>query len=226
MLRSLEYRIGSENAGDHTAQEACIKFLAELSLILESSADLLSMHSATSCIDRIIEKYGKRDTEAVAVVMKVISSDKCLGAEDSRLRVMALLCLSTSIEVLGEAIIPIIPQALPKAMSHLEVNLGKEKVDERMHNAVYSFLGSLLLYIPWMITGQYLDRVLKTSHESANAALSSSCKESRKDVLNLISKQVDPQECFAALLRTWDSAMVEGPEASSYLRSTKIGRAY
>ncbi|MCJ1435688.1 snoRNA-binding rRNA-processing protein utp10 [Xylographa pallens] len=215
VLRSLEHRIGDENAGNHAAQEACINFLAELSLILEGSSDLLLLHSATSCIDRIIERYGKKDVETVGAVMKVVASDKCLGANDSRLCIMALLCLSTSVEVLGEAIIPIIPHALPRAMDHLEAILGGEDVDERMHNAVYSFLGSLLLYIPWIITGQYLDRALKTSHESANAGLSAGCNVARKEVLTLIAKQVDPQECFAALLRTWDSAMVEGPDAVS-----------
>ena len=218
MLRSLEHRIGDENAGNHAALEACINFLAELSLILEGSSDLLLLHSAISCIDRIIERYGKKDVETVGAVMKVVASDKCLGANDSRLRIMALLCLSTSVEVLGEAIIPIIPHALPKAMDHLEAILGGEDVDERMHNAVYSFLGSLLLYIPWIITGQYLDRVLKTSHESANAGLPAGCNMARKEVLALIAKQVDPHECFAALLRTWDSAMVEGPDVSSSMK--------
>ncbi|MCJ1402119.1 snoRNA-binding rRNA-processing protein utp10 [Xylographa trunciseda] len=215
VLRSLEHRIGNENAGNYAAQEACIKFLPELSLLLESSSDMLLLHSATSCIDRVIERYGKKDIEAVAGIMRVVASDKCLGADDSRLRIMALLCLSTSIEILGEAIIPIIPQALPKAMDHLEAILGRENVDERLHNAVYSFLGSLLLYVPWIITGQYLDRALKTSHVSANAGLPAICNEARKEVLILIAKQIDPQECFSALLRTWDSAMVEGPEAVS-----------
>ncbi|MCJ1284859.1 snoRNA-binding rRNA-processing protein utp10 [Xylographa opegraphella] len=215
VLRSLEHRIGTESAGNHAAQEACINFLAELSFILESSSDLLLLHSATSCIDRIIERYGKKDVEAVWAVMKVVASNMCLGADDSRLRIMALLCLSTSVEVLGEAIILIIPHALPKAMDHLEAILGGEDVDSSMHNAAYSFLGSLLLYIPWIMTGPYLDRALKTSHESANAGLPADCNVARKEVLNLIAKQAGPQECFGALLRTWDSAMVEGPDAVS-----------
>ena len=218
MLRSLEHRIGAESAGNHAAQEACIKFLAELSLILEDSSDLLLLHSATSCIDRIIERYGKKDVGVVEAVMRVVASNQCLGSDDLRLRIMALLCLSTSVEVLGEAIIPIIPHALPKAMDHLEAILGGEDVDERMHNAVYSFLGSLLLYIPWTIIGQYLDRVFKTSHESANAGLPAGCNVARKEVLSLIAKQVGPQECFAALLRTWDSAMVEGPDVSRSIK--------
>ena len=217
-MKSLESRIGGESTGNHTAQEACIKFLVELSLILESSSDLLLQHSATSCVDRIIEKYGKKDVEAVGAVMRVVASKKCLGADDSRLRIIALLCLSTSVEVLGEAIIPIIPYALPKAMDHLDATLGGEDVDERTHNAAYSFLGSLLLYVPWIVTGQYLDRVLKTSHESANAGLPTDCNTARKEVLKLIVKQVDPQECFVALLRTWDSAMVEGPNVSSSMK--------
>lgn len=187
--------------------------------VIENSSDFLLKHTAVSCIDRIVETYGKKDLARVASAMKVISTNKCLAADDPKLRVIALLCLATSVEILGDAIVPIIPHTLPIAMDHITATLQNKQADERLHNAVYSFVGALLLYIPWMITGQYLDRILKASHESANAGLSSGCNASRKEVMKLIAKHVDPHECFSALLRTWDSAMREGPVVSlSYLR--------
>ena len=214
VLRSLEQRISTEPVRSLTSQQACRKFLSILTDVLEKSSDTPLKIAAISCIDRIIEKYGKRDVDHLAGVVKIIASERCLGADDSRLRVMALLCLTTSAEVLGEAVIPVVPSAVPKATEYLKETLQKEDVDEALHNAVYSFVGSLVLYVPWIVTGQYLDNILKVSHESANSDLSAGCNESRKDVLDLIAKQADPQECFSALLRTWNSAMVEGPEVS------------
>ena len=212
VLRSLEHRISVDPTGSLAAQQACTRFLTVLTDVLERSSDAFLKLAATSCVDRIIEKYGKRDVDHLASVVTKIAGEKSLGADDSRLRVMALLCLTTSAEVLGEAFIPIVPSALPKSTDYLEETLQQDDTDEALHNAVYSFLGALVLYVPWIVTGQYLDNILKVSHDSANSDLSAKCNESRKDVLDLIAKQVDPQECFSALLRTWDSAMVEGPE--------------
>lgn len=165
-----------------------------------------------SCVDRIIEKYGKKDVDRLTGVVEIIASDRCLGADVPRLRVMALLCLATSVEVMGEAVIGLIPKALPKATDHLKSSLDAERVDEALHNTVYSFLGALFLYIPWIVTGQYLDRILTISYESANSDLQEKCNESRTDVLDLVAKRTEPLECFTALLRTWNSAMVEGPK--------------
>ena len=168
-----------------------------------------------SCADRIIDKYGKKHVDKLADVVRVIASDKCLGAEVPRLRVIALLCLATSVEVMGDAIISIIPKALSKATDHLRSSLQGNRTDETLHNTVYSFLGALFLYIPWIVTGQYLDRILTISYESAKLDLPARCNESRIDVLDLIAKKTEPNGCFAALLRTWDSAVVEGPEVPS-----------
>ena len=212
VLRSLEQRISIDSTGSLIAQQACTRFLSMLTGVLERSFDTLLKIAATSCIDRIIEKYGKRNVDHLASVLKIIASERSLGADDSRLRVMALICLTTSAEVLGEAVIPIVPSAVPKATDYLKETLRKGDPDEALHNAVYSFVGSLVLYVPWIVTGQYLDNILKVSHESAHLDLSAKCNESRKDVLDLIAKQVDPQECFSALLRTWDSAAAEGLE--------------
>lgn len=211
-MKSLEHRISVDKTGKITAQQACINFLSELTFILEKSPDPLLRLAAMSCVDRIIEKYGKKNVQRLTDVVKIIAGDSCLGADVPRLRMMALLCLATSVEVMGEAIISVIPKALPKATDHLKSSLQEEHVDEALHNAVYSFLGALFLYIPWIITGQYLDRILTTSFESANSELPIECNESRADVLNLVATRTEPQECFAALLRTRGSATVEGPE--------------
>ena len=126
-----------------------------------------------------------------------------------------MLCLATAVEVLGEATIPVIPKALPKSIEHLKLSIQEDQEDERLHDAVYSFIGALLSYIPWLVTGQYLDLFLKASHESANSGLPDKCEQNRKEVLKLVAKQVSAQECFAALNRTWNSAMVEGPQVGS-----------
>ena len=223
-MSSLEQRVDSSKSGDLATQNACLGFLARLTTLLRDSPDILLKHTATTCVDRITERYGKKDTNAVAAVIKVISGADCLTASDSKLCVIALLCLATSVEVLREGIIPMIPQALPKAIDHLESSIHDDLKEESLHNAVYSFLEALFTYVPWIITEQYLDRFLSISYASANARLGSRCHQYRLDVLKLLAKKVEPKECFAALKRTWSSAMTEGPQVysnyPSYLMSS------
>lgn len=216
VLRSLEQRVNLDKGGDKVSQEACLSFLPQLTSVVENSTDPVLKHTAVACIDRIAEKYGKKYVDAVASAARIVSGDSCLGATDSTLRIMALLCLASVIEVVGEAIIPVIPQALPKSIEHLQLSMKEDQEDARLHNAVYSIMGSLLLYIPWIVTGTYLDQLLRTSYESANADLGEECDQSRMDALRLIAKQTDAKECFAALERTWTNAMTEGPQVSDY----------
>ncbi|KAA6406586.1 MAG: hypothetical protein FRX48_09641 [Lasallia pustulata] len=213
VLKSLEQRVNLDKGGDKASQEACLSLLPRLTSMLETSTNTVLKHTTIACIDRIAERYGKKDVDAVASAARVISGDSCLGATDSRLRVMALLCLASSIEVIGEGIIPVIPQALPKSIEHLQVSIKEDEEDARLHNAVYSFMGSLLLYVPWIVTGAHLDRLLRTSSESANAEMGEDCDKSRIAALRLVAKQTYAKECFAALERTWTCAMTEGPHA-------------
>ena len=182
--------------------------------ILSQTPDTLLRHTAITCADRIIERYGRKDLDASTSVAKAIAGDTCLGATDPTLRIIALLCLATSVEVLREAFIPIVPQALSKALGHLKSSIEDVPGDEALHNAVYSLVEAMFTYIPWMVTGEHLDRLLKISHESANAEMGSKCDQNRFNVLKLVARQVEPRACLAALGRTWTSAMIEGPKVN------------
>lgn len=220
VLRSLEQRVTLDKGLDKASQEACLSFLSRLVSLLENSTDPMLKHTAIACIDRIAEKYGKKDIDAVASAARVIAGEACLGANNNRLRVMALLCLASAIEVVGEAIIPIIPQALPKSIELLKLSTREDEEDARLHNAVYSFIGALLLYVPWIVTGTYLDQLLQSAYESANADMGEDCDQSRIGALRLLAKQADAKECFTALERTWTSAMTEGPQVGNYTKTT------
>jgi hypothetical protein len=118
------------------------------------------------------------------------------------------------VEASGDMFISIVPETFPTAISHLGVSIAEDIEDESLHNGVYSFLEALLIYVPWAIAGADLDRLLTASYESANAEIGKSCDQRRSEALALVPKQVEPKECFAALERTWPSAMTGGPLVS------------
>lgn len=211
-LTALENRIKDQKMEDFIAQNACLGFLPRLTSIIQSSTDQLLKHTAIACSDQIIEKYGKKDVAVVASVVTSLSGDIGIGDSDPRIQVISILCLATAIEVLREAIIPLFPKLMPLIIKHLQSSLEGSPVNEGLHNAVYSFMEALITYVPWLLTGDTLDQVLRASHESANAEVGSVCDQNRLDVLRLLAKQAEPRECFSALTRTWASAMAAGPE--------------
>lgn len=163
------------------------------------------------CTDQIVERFGRKDVDAVSAAATIIGGSRCLATAEDSVVVAALLCLATMAEILGEAFIPIIPQSLPITMDHLAASLDEDAEDPRLHNACYAFVTSLLLYLPLVVTGTSLDQFLKVSYESANAEMGDECNNIRTEALKLVAKSLEPKDCFTALDRTWTSAMAEGP---------------
>ena len=212
-LRAFEVRVQGETLGNKTARDAVLHFLPRVASVIETKPSLVMKHAAISCVDKILEKYGRKDVEAVAAAAVVLAGPNGLRNEDERLQVMALLCLTSCAFILGERIIPLLPQALPVALEYLGRSARDESLDEKLHEASLSFLTALLLHVPWMITGPFLDDVLRLSHESAEAGLNDECDEGRMAVLRLVAKQLDAKECFGALERGWEGAAKAGPTA-------------
>ena len=212
-LKSLERRLNNNSLKSRTSQHAMLALLPQLSALIGETFYLPLKHTAVVCIDRIIEEFGKIDISMVITIAATIASPACLGMEDSMLRVIALLCLATTVEIAKEAFVPVIPQALSKAMDYLATSINSGVGDEPLHNAAYSFTSKLIKNIPYMVSGPYLDQLLTSSHESANAELGEDCDRCRIDALNLVATQLEPKQLFASLDRTWTSAMTEGPLA-------------
>ena len=158
-----------------------------------------------------MELFGKKDIATVIRSAQVISGNDCLGATETSLQTIALLCLATIAGVSGDTFIAIFPQAFPKAMNVLATSMNKESKHDHLHNAVYSFLSTLLLHAPWTVRGADLDKFLDVSYKSANAGMGDQCDSSRREALNHVPQRIEAKECFAALDRTWTNAVTEGP---------------
>jgi U3 small nucleolar RNA-associated protein 10 len=203
ILKSLEVRIDHESPYDENSRTAMLGFLPQLTAIIRESKDVLYKHIAVGCVDKISEKYGKKDLEAVAAAAETIASNHCLGQSDGRLRVMALLCLASLVEILREGIVPVLPSAIPKALEYIETSLKEEDDARKLHNAGYAFISALIHHLPYMVSGGYLDKLLEISNLSAEADLDGAANEGRMECMRLAAKQVDAKGMFGALERDW-----------------------
>ncbi|KAE8379952.1 U3 small nucleolar RNA-associated protein 10 [Aspergillus bertholletiae] len=212
VLRLLEGRLRQNPERDGPSQVRMLDFLSVLVKIVESSPDILLKHAAVACIDRIADKYGKKDPSKVIPAARVVASEVCIGQEDDRIRIMGVLCLASMAEVLGQAMIPALPDTLGRSLSLLELSLEEDKENTRLHDAVYSLFSALFVHLPYMISASHLDKVLVLSYKSAMSDEFE--EESRQEALRLMAKKVDASATFGAVDRNWQHAVQAGPEAT------------
>jgi U3 small nucleolar RNA-associated protein 10 len=210
ILRSLEVRIDQETQSDPISRLAMLGFLPQLTAIIRESMDVQYKHTAVACVDKISEKYGKKDPEAVAAAAQTIASNHCLGQSDDRLRVMALLCLASLVEILREGIVSVLPTAIPKALEYMEAGISANTEDQKLHNAGYAFFSALVHHLPYMVSGGYLDRLLEISNASAQAILEDEANEIRVECLQLAAKHINAKSMFGALEKDWSRVAMIG----------------
>lgn len=217
VLRALEVRVDEERVASVQSRVALLAFLPQLTAVIRDSSDIAYKHTAITCVDKIAEKYGSRDLEAVTAAAAAIAGDACLGQADPRLRVMALLCLASLVDVLHDAIVPILPTAIPRALSYLQESLEGKATDAdniALHNAAYALMMALAQHLPFMITSANLDQLIVTSFASAEAGLEDDeekdANTSRLTCLLLLAKQIDAKAMLDVLRRNWPSAVRAG----------------
>ena len=216
VLRAVEVRIDQEGQGDSNSRTALLAFLPQLTAIIRVSDDMLYKHIAVGCVDKISEKYGKKDPEAVVAAAATIAGDKCLGQSDDRLRVMALLCLASLVDVLQDGVVPILPSAIPKVLAYMAESLQGDNPQTELHNAGYAFMTALAQHLPYMMSGSYLQQLLAVSSASAKADLNTEANNARLQCLNFLAKQVEAKAIFTALEKNWSVASGSGFTVRTY----------
>lgn len=216
VLRALELRVDSESITDPKSREALLAFLPQLTAVIRESDDMNYKLTAVTCVDKISEKYGKKDLDAVAAAAVTIAGDHCLGQPSQSLRVMALLCLASLVDVLQDGIVPVLPVAIPKALGYLEESLADDVRDTEVHNAAYAFMAALAQHIPYMISGAYLNRLLACSNASAAAKLDDESSSNRSHCLRFLAKLVEPKALYVALEQNWVVAAKSGFLVSAF----------
>jgi U3 small nucleolar RNA-associated protein 10 len=221
-IKSVEVRAGTAVQNDKKSVSALISFLPSVENVLQQSRAMDVKIISVSCIDRIIERFGKKDTAVVASVAQTISGSQALSSSDDRIRILSLLCLTSVVDVLEDEAISLLPTVLPTAFDYLSQAIEGEKTG--LHNAVYALLSNIVEQLGYMFSREYLETSLRLSHRSAAAGLEEACDESRRTFYQSVAEHLNAQETFAAIKSTWSHAVAQGFEASSehleLLRST------
>lgn len=224
VLRALEIRVDAESNTDTTSRSALLAFLPQLTAVIRESNDIRYKHTAVTCVDKIAEKYGKKDLDAVIAAALTIAGECCLGQGEKRLRIMALLCLTSLADVLQGDIVPIIPVAFPWVIKYLQISSGTESRDAELHTACYGLISSLAEHVPYLLS-DYLEDILVASYQSAQSDLDDETCGSRRGCLEIIARRVGAKELFTVLEGNWARARDAGYSVSCHTAPLVSSRA-
>ncbi|KAL5044710.1 U3 small nucleolar RNA-associated protein 10, partial [Aspergillus fruticulosus] len=213
VLSLLAARLQQSPERDGASQMRMLDFLTVLVDIVQSSSDILLKHAAVTCIDRVTEKYGKKEPSMVTSAAQVVASASCIGQEDDRIRINGVLCLASMVEVLDQAMIPALPEVLSRSLALLELSLENNKVNARLHDAVFTLFSALFVHLPYMVSASHLDRLLVLSFKSA-ASDEDLDNENRQEALRFMARKVDMAVALASIERNWTQAVSAGPSAT------------
>ena len=210
LLRLLEIRLQNIRTKDRATQQTALAFLSNLADILTNDSDITIKHASLTCIDRISEEFGRSDIPAVVEIAYVVAGDTCLGEHDRRVKITALLCLASMVEILKESILPVIPNLMPRVFKLWQESMADGKEDPEEHNAILSLLSGILSFVPFVISDTRLNNVLAHFAESANAELGPDCDESRHELLELLARRLDLKSIILGLHENWPTAVENG----------------
>ncbi|KAF2274764.1 uncharacterized protein EI97DRAFT_434991 [Westerdykella ornata] len=212
VVKAVEIRAGHVIQNDAQSVQSLLSFLRRLDELLQqhNEGDVKSI--AISCIERIVERFGKKDVAAVGKVARTISGSQSLMSTEDRVRILSLICLTSIVDVLSEEAISLLPTVLPQAFIYLQESIDKDNIG--LHNAVFSLLSKVIERLAFVFTSEYLVPALELAHHSAAGGMDDACDEQRTLFYRVVATGIGAQEAFTAIKTTWPSALSQGYQAA------------
>ncbi|TKX19604.1 BP28CT (NUC211) domain-containing protein [Elsinoe australis] len=206
ILDTLEARATEARTSDVQARTVLLETLPIISRLIQSSDSQVIQHGAVACVDKIVDKFGKKDLPAVIDAAKVIASPAALGQPTVAIQVISLFALTTMIEVLRDDIIGILPGVIDKVLEHLERSVTTQP-SVRLCDASLTLLTTTLDYLPFMISKAAMTRIIQSSIDAgANPDLAISTRRTRESFVNLAAKTIDLKLTLGAVEASIDRA--------------------
>ncbi|RMY79346.1 hypothetical protein D0863_00103 [Hortaea werneckii] len=215
VFHSLESRVQTAKQGDATLQQTFLEVLPNCCVFIQSSQPVRTRQAAITCVDQIIERYGKLDRSAALEAATAVAGDAALGSEDDMLKITSVLCLASMVAVLEDDFISILPRVFDSIMGYADLAIDSKNVNYQLLDAVFSFAVSVLDHLPWMFSTQYLQHAFLTVGKAATRMDEEDVEIQMPDhFCSLAAKKIGAQELFTTIDQTWDAVAARGPIAT------------
>ncbi|RMZ18339.1 hypothetical protein D0862_00451 [Hortaea werneckii] len=215
VFHSLESRVQTAKQGHATLQQTFLEVLPNCCVFIQSSQPVRTRQAAITCVDQIIERYGKLDRSAALEAATAVAGDAALGSEDDMLKITSVLCLASMVAVLEDDFISILPRVFDSIMGYADLAVDSKNVNYQLLDAVFSFAVSVLDHLPWMFSTQYLQHAFLTVGKAVARMEHDDVEIQMPDhFCSLAAKKIGAHELFTTIDQTWDAIAALGPIAT------------
>jgi U3 small nucleolar RNA-associated protein 10 len=202
MLSSIDAQVRTIKSADTESITALLHFVPRMTALIQSSTNVILRHSAISCIDKISERFAKKDTSNITAAAHIISGDAGLRNTEDSIKIVSMLCLATMVDALQDDFIPFLPQVLPQTFEYLRSSITEVSSTTKgsMANAAYALLNAITEHLAYMLAGDYLDSALQLTQACAGAKI---CGVNRRQFYRLAGHNIAPTEMFSAFNRNY-----------------------
>jgi U3 small nucleolar RNA-associated protein 10 len=193
----------STHSADHV--DALLSFIPNAILQISQAEEDAQILSAIDCIREITTRFGKKNPVQVNSAVEVIVGQRGLGSSKPEVLLVSLRTLSSITTVLREEILAMIPMMLEQCFNILLSNIESEIPNFKVQDACFSLLVSIAENIPFIMSGEKLDRVIQITQLSISRETFDNTVM-QDQLYSTLASIVPAVEMYSAIQRNYDIA--------------------
>lgn len=230
-IRVLAVQIEQKHTKTSRSQESAFRLLKKLEQYVTSSNASALQFSSLACLDRIVDKYGRKNPEAVEEVAHTIVGVVDPTSSSEKWLIAALLTLAGMLEAIREGAVPVVPELVTKLLHVLAVNHNREDFSPQLWNATCTLLSATFSHAAFIISEEELAQVLE--HEFANhSRIGNRDTSDFEQLIRTIARKVDLEVLVASSKRVLveleniaETTNIDTPAERQLRRSSEDGSA-
>jgi U3 small nucleolar RNA-associated protein 10 len=203
-IQVLSKELRNYASNDTETATAALTLLSDLEGILLETDDNLLKTATLTCVDAIVEKYGRKDVDALINIGRVLAGNAGLAASVPSIQRLSALTLCSAFDVMGEASVPVVLDTVENVLKLVEASFEEEKLNLELHDAGFALISSVISNVGFMVSEEQVDRILILASEATFSDLPSSGADARKDALTCMARKIELNTLVTSLSRTWD----------------------
>jgi U3 small nucleolar RNA-associated protein 10 len=212
-IRLLSSRMPRKGSWDGPTSAAALDLLGHMEHIVTTTNLPALKFAAIECIDSIVSKFGRRDTNTLVSPAFVLAGEHCLTSSDDVTRTVSAYALGSMLDVVQEASVPVIPGAFDGAMALIKDGIAAGANGEELHNAGWFVVQCILSTVGFMVSDENLDLIITAAAQASASDLPKNTDPACEHALQAAATRLEIASLADSLSRTWKDIVDYGPRA-------------
>ena len=190
-IRVLAVQIERKHTKTSRSQDLAFQLLKKLEQYVTSSNVSALQFSSMACLDRIVDKYGRKSPETVMEVAHTITGVLDPTSSTEKWLTAALLTLAGMFEAIKGGAVPVVPELMARLLHVLAVNYKREDFSAQLWTATCALLSAIFSHAAFVISEEELAQVLEHVFASQSRSVNDDTSTDLEQLIRIIARKVD-----------------------------------